>query len=113
MNDITRTWHHVHTTDANAKPMLGPFSGISIIVLLASLILAMGLFFILSEYLALGFFPVLALSSLPPLFTVSILITLIGKPQNYALRWLECQHIKHNELPLLTDLTNHDYQEKH
>ncbi len=107
MNDIERRWHKTYTSDKEAKPMLGAFSGGSIAVLLGSIILAMITFFILTAHFDLWLS--LAVAAAIPMTTSHLLKRyVVGKHKKYLPHLLQYKYLKHKQLPLLTEINTHE-----
>jgi len=108
-HDVKITWHPVHVSDENAKPMVGKFSGMSIIILIASLAASVITLFILTKDLKLSLLPAAALAGVLPISTMAFLLTfVVGKPKNYCLRWVEHRQIKRKKQSLLTEINTNE-----
>ncbi len=109
MHDTKITWHAVHVSDENAKPMLGKFSGMSILMLLASVVIAIITFFILTKDFKFSLLPAAALAGAFPISTMAALLCLVvGKPKYYALRWFQYRQIKRKQHSLLTEINSNE-----
>jgi len=105
MQDTQEQWHQTHVSD-DSKPMLGKFSGVSILALLASMALAFITFFVLTEELKLHPLPSALAAGIFPLTTAILSLCLVvGKPKRYALRWFQAEIIKRKQQSLLTEDT--------
>ena len=109
-HDNERVFHRTHLSDKDANPLLGKISGtLEISIFIASIILAVLGFYLLTKSLGCGALPSLAVGLLP-MTTYAVLSQFVaGKPRNYIPSWLESRRLEKRGLPLLT--ANHPTNE--
>ncbi len=101
--DAERVNHPTYISDKNAKPLLGKLSGsLEISIFIASIILAVVGFYILTKGLNFTVLPSLAVG-LFPLFVFAVLSQFVaGKPEGYITCLLESRRLEKNHTPLLS-----------
>jgi hypothetical protein len=103
--DIERRWHQTHVSDEDAKPMLGRMSGVSLIIFLGSISVAVVVFIFLTELLGFSALIALPIAGLPPLGTSWVSLRyIVGKPKGYARSVLELRRLQSSNTPLLSEI---------
>ena len=107
--DSKRVFHPTYTSDKNAKPLLGKLSGtLEISLFIASIILAIAGFYVLTKTLNIAALPSLTVGLLPLAVFAVLSQFVAGKPAGYIHSWMEARSLKKNTLPLLSPSQNCD-----
>lgn len=103
LDDSERVYHRTYISDKNANPILGKISGnLEISLFIASIVLAVLGYYVLTKPLGFGALPSLAIGLLP-MGTYAVLTRFVaGKPRDYIPAWIESRRLEKRGLPLLT-----------
>ena len=108
-NDSERIFHRTQISDLHAKPLLGRLSGDEILILIASILIAVIGFWLLSAQWAVAPLLALLMTGAIPLGTYAFLIRFVcGKPDEFIKCWLQTQQFKSTKSSLLTPPQNEE-----
>ena len=103
IHDSERVYHRTHLSDKNANPILGKISGnLEISLFIASIVLAVLGYYVLTKPLGFGALPSLTIGLLPRATYAVLSQFVAGKPRNYIPAWIESLRLEKRGLPILT-----------
>jgi hypothetical protein len=109
LHDAERVYHRTYISDKNAQPLLGKISGtLEISIFIASIILAVVGFYVLTKVLGFTALPSLTVGLLPLVTYATLSQFVAGKPKDYISSWLESRRLEKSRTPLLTATNDTD-----